>query len=179
LKEEPRTSNQPKFVRLTAAGAEELLQRTEPERRAEVVLTASPLYQKLLYQRWGALIERLGWERDRELRRDCGVRLTAEFETPEGDGADAGFLRGLAHELTLSWKREKNPEAREGIARAMRGAGLRQLGTAGEQVTFAGSYHICTDPIFPGDPAFVLEPGWMIHDGTGEYLLEKALVAPV
>jgi hypothetical protein len=180
LKEEPRIStNQPRFVRLTEAGADELLLGTDPERRSAMVLSVSPLYQKVLFLRWGALIDRHGWESDREPRQRCGAQLTAEFCAPEPDASSADFLRGMAHELTISWKREKNPEAREGIARAMRGAGLRQLGTAGEQVTFAGRYHACTAPMFPGDPAFILEPGWMIHDGTGEYLLEKAIVAPV
>ncbi len=179
LREEPRASNQPRLVRLTEAGIEQLLRWTPPQERAALVQGASPLYQRLFYARWGILIERLDWPADREPRDQCGARLAAEFSDAEPEAAAADFRRGIAHELTISWKRAQSDEAREGIARAMRGAGLQQLGVAGEQVTFAGRYHQSTEPMFPGDPGFVVEPGWMIHDGTGEYLLEKALVAPV
>jgi len=179
LQEEPRTANQPRLVRLTAEGAEELLQRTAPEHRLSLVLSASPLYQKLLFTRWAALVQRLGWSGDRSAWEHCGERLTAEFSPPDQTGVVADFRRSLAHELTISWKHAQNPEVREGIARAMRGVGLRSIGLAGEQVTFTGRYHVSTTPMFPGDAGFIVEPGWVIHDGSGEYLLEKALVAPV
>lgn len=179
LQEEPRTSNQPRLVRLTADGAEELLERTLPENRASLVLSASPLYQKLLFVRWAALMQRFGWNGDRPAWEQCGARLAADFSAPEQNGVVADFRRSVAHELTISWKHAPTPEVREGIARAMHGVGLRPIGVAGEQVTFAGRYHVSTVPMFPGDPGFVVEQGWVIHDGSGEYLLEKALVAPV
>ncbi len=181
LQDEPRAANQPRHVRLTAAGAEELLARTPPMERCALVLSASPLYQRLLLHRWLSLLQTHGWTGDRPEWERCAERLAADFISPEPktDAADADFWRCLAHELAISWKHAQSPEARDGIARAMLGAGLRPIGSAGEQVAFAGRLHVATEPMFPGDPAFIVEPGWMIHDGSGEYLLEKALVAPV
>jgi hypothetical protein len=181
LEDEPRAANQPRQVRLTAAGAEELLARTPREERCALVWSASLLYQRLLLQRWRSLLQTSGWTEDQPEWERCAQRLAEDFLSPEPkeDGALADFRRSLAHELAISWKHAQSPEAREGIARAMLGAGLRPIGVAGEQVTFAGRLHVATEPMFPGDPAFIVEPGWMIHDGNGEYLLEKALVAPV
>lgn len=181
LREEPRLANQPRQVRLTEAGAEVLLERTPPGERCALVWSASALYQRMLLNRWRSLQGRHGSGEELAEWQRCAERLSEDFRVPgqEENGRHTELQRHLAQELVLSWKHARNLEVREGIARAMRGAGLRPIGVPGEQVVFVGRLHGSAEPLFPGDAAVVIEPGWMIQDGSGDYLLEKALVAPV
>jgi hypothetical protein len=181
LHEEPRGANQTRWVRLTGAGIEVLLEETAPEERCALVWSVSVLYQRVFLRRWLFLLQTRGWSADRPEWERCADALSGDFRFP-GPGEDqapADFHHQMARELTLSWKHAANAEVREGIARAMRGVGLHPIGVAGERVVFAGSLHTSGEPMFPGDAAVVIEPGWRMHDGSGDYLLEKARVGPV
>lgn len=181
--EEARSSlNHTLFVRLQPGGLERLLSNTPSEDRVELINSASDLYQRDLLERWSDLATANGWEEDAPLIAECCARLIrniyrsvphgAVVETP----ASADFKRRMAHELVIAWKFAPTPEAKQSIANALRNSGIKQIGEPEERVTMDGGLHRCEGPAFPGDPVEIVESGWVVHDGVGEYLLEKAIV---
>jgi len=190
LQMEPRArSGQPRLVHLTAGGLRQLLRLTPSEERPHLLRSSDPAHQPGLVQAWIALSgdSSEAWLSDyHRLEKAAGTRgislsVSAPAAPPPPPQAPAGadFKRTLAHELVISWKFTPNEEAKRGIARALQNSGVQQIGKQGEQVEFVGRHHRCEDAVFPGDQVIVVEPGWMVHDGIGEFLLEKAVVRPV
>jgi len=173
LGEEPRARNEPLRVRPTQAGLAWLLEITPPGEREDLVRKASPLYQEALFAAWTTLVRERGEAEERHAWERCGRGLAARFRT--GDDAEE-FRRALAGELVLGWKRASHPEAREEIARALRAAGVRAVGEAGQRTTFSGRWHVSSAAVFPGDPVVVRESGWCLADAGGDLVLEKAVV---
>ena len=198
--EEPRAAvNQALFVRLLRGGLERLIESTGSEARRGLIDAASVLYRQQLLERWADLAAANGWSDDFPKIAECCSEMIDRLQglIPEGAarskpdassnvGApkveaklseeDADFKRRMAHELVIAWKYSPNPEAKQSIANALRNAGIQQIGEPQERLTLDGGLHRCDGPAFPGDEVEVVESGWLVHDGTGEYLLEKAIV---
>lgn len=179
LEELPRTPGQARFLLLSPAGLEWLLQTTPAAQRASLLREVSPLYRDALLRRWKALAS--GSE-SADFQRACAEHF-GDFLAP-GAGAAAApdasaFKRAMAKELVLSWERIQEPEARSALARAMRSLGLQEIGRAGEQVAFAGRLHTSEESLFQGDLVEIIEPGWTVTDDQGEFQLRKAQVRSV
>ncbi len=175
-------------VRPTQEGLSQLLTLTASEDRVALVEEASSVYRQLLLKSWAELASRQNWTEDLKGIETCCANLIQEIQSilpkdsgsaPTAANGDGNFKRDLAHELVISWKYAKTEEAREGIARALRASGVQQIGEVGDRVEFVGRRHVCNDALFPGDAVEVIAPGWVVHDGVGEYLLEKASVRAI
>jgi hypothetical protein len=153
-----------------------VLDQTAPDHREELARSVSPLYRETFFGVWTTLVRERGETAERQAWERCGRAFAARFRT--GDDAEE-FRRAVAVELVLSWKHADHPEAKEGIARALRAAGVHPVGVPGEETTFVGRRHRALGPVFPGDPVRVREPGWSLAEADGERLLEKAVVEPV
>ncbi len=189
-------------VEITRNGIAALVWLTHSDERADLVETAAKRYRKLILLAWVKQSNEAHdyWCSDQqELSQHCSLEelsiadsqninnvsaaspekpVEASPQSPQGS-AEAAFKRELTHELVISWKYAENTEAKKGIARALLNTGVTQIGEPGTKTDFVGRYHRSEEALFPGDPVRILEPGWLIHDGVGEYLLEKALVEPV
>ncbi len=198
--EELRTPlNQPIYVRLLPGGLEWLIRNTNPKDRPGLVAGASAIYQLPLLQRWSLMARTELWDEDHaKIARCCNLLINQivtiaeskdmspapspppppQVEVVEEDLSreDSDFKRRLAQELVVAWKHSPNAEAKQAVAAAMSNAGLTPIGTAGDRVIMDGTIHLCREPVFPGDPVEVVEPGWSVNDGFGEFLLEKAIV---
>tara|TARA_R110002096_G_scaffold147671_20_gene307774 strand:- start:405 stop:1211 length:807 start_codon:yes stop_codon:yes gene_type:complete len=190
LREGERSKKRPLHVRLTPHGIERLVEFSPPAEREELIAESSPVYQHQLLKHWADLASKRDWKDDFARIEAACSKLIGEIQsiipkpekspsTPSADSDKASFKRDLAHELVISWKYAKTEEAREGIARALRASGVQQVGEAGELVQFIGRRHICSDAVFPGDNVEIVRAGWVVHDGVGEYLLEKATVRAI
>ena len=177
----------PLLVRLTTGGIRHLIEATQPAERANLIADASPAHRLPLLKNWADLAAKLNWREDFASIQSCCGTLIDEIRQilPKSENSEplsndeANFKRDLAHELVISWKYAKTPDAREGIARALRVSGVQQIGEPGDRVEFVGRRHICSEALFPGDDVEVVSPGWVVHDGVGEYLLEKATVRAI
>ncbi|MDF1752912.1 MAG: hypothetical protein P1U89_09080 [Verrucomicrobiales bacterium] len=189
--EEPRSSmNHTLFVRLEGGGLERLIHQTDSPDRKQLIESASELYRRELLERWSDLAAAHHWEQDfPEIANCCSSlidriqKLVPGSPAPEtkeeptsGGGDQADFKRRMAHELVIAWKYAPTIEAKQSIANALKNSGIQQIGEPGEGLTMDGGLHRCEGPAFPGDTVEVVEPGWLVHDGVGEFLLEKAIV---
>ena len=188
--------NSPLFVRLLPGGLERLIEKTKPGSRAKLIRSASPIYRQTLLERWADIAAARGWKNDFPKIADCCSEMIDRLHglIPEGSkvvgkktngstqpGAklsneDADFKRRMAHELVVAWKYAPTSEAKQSIANALKNSGVEQIGKPSERLKLDGGLHRCEDPAFPGDEVEVVESGWLVHDGIGEYLLEKAIV---
>lgn len=193
-REEDRSSlNQTLFVRLLPGGLERLIEVSQPNQRVELIESASELYRRELLERWSDIAAARGWKNDFPKIATCCESLISKLQklVPEAsqktaetkpvnsqpldaDGAD--FKRRMAHELVIAWKHSANEDAKNSIATALKNSGVEQIGQKGETTPMDGGLHRCDGPAFPGDKVEVVESGWLVHDGVGEYLLEKAIV---
>lgn len=179
LEEVPRAPNQARRVQLTGEGIRCLLVPRSPEERAARARLAPPFYRERVLRVWKQIAE----PAEAELVRRCVGELYGDLVQPRAAGpapvSDATtFKRSVARELVANWSRAEHPEAKSGLARVMIALGLQAIGGAGDQVVFNGRAHLSEDGLFPGDPAVIVEPGWMISDDGGELLLQKAKVKP-
>jgi len=189
-KEERRSSmNLTLQVRLAPGGLERLIDSTPADARATLVKSSSELYRRELLKRWVDLAVAKRWESDFPSITECCSSLIAEIQNllpaslpktapllVNGTRESADFKRRMAHELVIAWKFAPNPEARQSIANALRNSGIQQIGSPSEKMVMDGGLHRCDGPAFPGDKVEVVECGWLVHDGVGEFLLEKAIV---
>jgi hypothetical protein len=106
------------------------------------------------------------------------VNTTPKRETTGlDDPGVAESRRRLARETVVAWENITDPAAREWVESALFNAGVEPIGTVGEYTEFVGRLHECTEPgAFSGKPVQVIEPGWLLHDDQGEFLLTKAKV---
>ena len=187
--EEHRSAlNQPLLVRLQSGGLERLIEITPSEERRNLVEAASELYRRQLLERWSDLAAAKGWRSDFSAIAECCATLISTIqrllpeeaqlavltEPKNNDGAD--FKRRMAHELVIAWKHADNTDAKNSIATALKNSGIEQIGEVGDVLPMDGGLHKCDAPAFPGDKVEIIESGWLVHDGVGEYLLEKAIV---
>ena len=93
---------------------------------------------------------------------------------------DRTFRRQMARRLVSAWIDgwdEKKTEARQLLETAIWNVtGFRQIGEAGQQVTFDGALHEGPAGLFPGDQARVVRPGWALEDEDREIIIAKAVV---
>lgn len=84
----------------------------------------------------------------------------------------------LARRLAGEWDRlhDEDPAAVAPLEAAMRAAGMKPVGAAGEPVAFDGEAHEGPAGSFPGDRHAVTRPGWRDADGR---LLVRARTKPV
>lgn len=95
--------------------------------------------------------------------------------TREG-GADEHFRVTVCGQLAAEWARAGNPETREVLRRLLTNLGVERVEKPAEVVAFKGRRHECESAVLPGAAVRVTEPGWMLRQGGGEYLLAKARV---
>jgi hypothetical protein len=111
-------------------------------------------------------------------RQDDGLEKPERAELPD----IAESRRRLARETVVAWENISDPTAREWVEAALENAGVKPIGTAGEVTEFDGSLHQCIDPgVFSGKLVRIDQPGWLLPEARGEYLLSKArahLVTP-
>ena len=191
--EEPRSSmNHVLLVRIVHGGLDRLIENTSSRSRPPLVRSASALYRQDLLERWADLATARGWKDDfpkiadccshlidnlkKLVQEDSGSSPEPKFSDKPRNGEEADFKRRMAHELVIAWKHAPTPEAKQSIANALQNAGVQQIGSPDETLPMDGGLHRCEGPAFPGDQVEVVESGWLIHDGVGEYLLEKAVV---
>ena len=186
--EESRSSmNQTLFIRLDPGGLEWLIEKTKPSKRHKLIDEVSELYRRELLERWSDMAAAKNWEDDfPRIAKSCetlidriqkivpGSNSTQPGSNTNSENAD--FKRRVAHELVIAWKHAPNSEAKQSIANALKNSGIQQIGLPKEQLPMDGGLHRCDEPAFPGDKVEVVESGWLVHDGVGEYLLEKAIV---
>jgi hypothetical protein len=98
--------------------------------------------------------------------------------TREGD-AQENFRITLCGQLAGEWARSGCGETRDVLRRVLMNFGAERVERAGEVVPFKGRRHECNGPVLPGGPVRVTEEGWILRQGTGEYLLVKARVVSV
>ncbi len=180
-------------VRLASGGLERLIESTNADSRASLIKSSSELYRRALLERWVALSIAKNWESDfPKISEYCSHQIAeiqnlipaSFFKTKQPEGNDnqeanrgiADFKRRMAHELVIAWKFAPNPEARTSIANALRNSGIKQIGAPKEKLVMDGGLHRCEGSAFPGDRVEIVECGWLVHDGVGEFLLEKAIV---
>jgi hypothetical protein len=193
-KEEHRASmNSPLQVRLAPGGLDRVLEITSSHSRPMLIKSSSELYRRELLERWADLAAARSWESDFPKIAECCSSLITEIQklvpdsikknrqneadhNPGTNREIADFKRRLAHELVIAWKFAPNPEARKSIGNALKNSGIQQIGSPSEQLVMDGGLHRCDGPAFPGDKVEVVESGWLVHDGVGEFLLEKAIV---
>jgi len=93
---------------------------------------------------------------------------------------DRTFRRQMARRLVSAWIDgwdEKKTEARQLLETAIWNVtGFRQIGEAGQQVTFDGTQHEGPAGMFPGDQARVIRPGWALEEEDREIIIAKAVV---
>jgi len=171
LEEVARATNQPRRVLLTEAGLRFLIRHHAPTERAALVKAASPLYQDRLLRMWKSVAS----SGEAEVLRACVADLYGDLLDTQGSNGDA-FEVAKAKELVLSWNRVEDPDVRAGLARAMVALGLRPIGEIGEAVEFTGRLHISGESLFPGDPAEIEAPGWVVAAPTGDRIVQKAQV---
>lgn len=177
-------------VRLVAGGLDRLIEITPARERPALIESASDLYRRELLERWSDMAVARKWEQDFPVIARCCFRLIdgvhkhlpgvgpekpAPVE-PKMTSREADFKRRIAHELVIAWKHAPTTEAKQSLAAALRNSGIQQIGIPRETLPMDGGLHRCDGPAFPGDPVEVVECGWLVHDGVGEYLLEKATV---
>ncbi len=92
--------------------------------------------------------------------------------------SDQDFQRDVSEHLIFCWNEVSNAEAREQLEMAMYNVGLSRFGQRNEQVNFNGIEHQSQGPLFPGDTATIIEPGWILQRGPRKRILAKAIVLP-
>ncbi len=97
--------------------------------------------------------------------------LKRALKNAAGDNTPHALALQLANAET-----ETHPAHRGPIRDALKAAGATPIDHASGKEGFVSRLHASDQPLFPGDPVKVTEPGWMAHDAKGEYLLRKAKV---
>lgn len=164
----------------------------EKQRAAEAASLAA-------LERWKQLLEERKKQRIEALQRE----LQAEGAEPEPtipkqvvaatnkavnplsvpeSSEDIAFRRNVARRLVSSWVDawdSNKREAREFLESAIWNvSGFRQVGEAGQRLSFDGRYHEGGAGLFTNDPVKVSRPGWVLEEGNdSEYVVLKALVA--
>lgn len=105
------------------------------------------------------------------------VAPTTNQDGPKPIASGKQDRRALAQQMVFAWEEATSPEEKERIACALRNGGIEPIGTAGERINFVGRLHEGPG-VFQDDPVEIVQPGWMLRDDIGEYLLAKAKVAP-
>ncbi len=91
--------------------------------------------------------------------------------------SDLDFQRDLSEHLIFCWSGASSTEVREHLELIMHNVGLTPFGLQDEILSYNGIEHRSSEPLFPGDPCRVLEPGWMLQRGPRKRILAKALVS--
>lgn len=86
---------------------------------------------------------------------------------------ERGFRQRAAQELVFAWQ-EAEAAARDPLERALFNVGAEPIGRPGEATQFVGRLHECNEPVFSGDHVEIVEPGWLLRDESGGYLLAHA-----
>lgn len=139
-------------------------------RRREVVIEP-PAAGKREYRVWHARHRK---DPNRPAQAPPARRTREEF-----DGGESNFRATMCGQLVAEWKAAEGKETKETLRRLLANFGAERWGTPGEVVPFKGRRHECEGRVVPGDPVRVVEDGWVLRQGSGEYLLAKALVKPV
>ena len=88
------------------------------------------------------------------------------------------FLQRADQELVFAWQ-DANSAGRQHIERALLNLGAEPIGSPGERKEFSGQLHTSETPAFTGDLVEVKEPGWLLRDESGGYLLAYAKVSVI
>jgi hypothetical protein len=107
------------------------------------------------------------------------ARLPSDGSPLDGPATEADFGRRALQQMVFAWQEADSTEARAPIERALLNSEAVRIGKPGEQLQFVGRLHECHEPVFPGDPVEIVQPGWLMLDSKGEYLLAKAKVIPL
>jgi hypothetical protein len=92
--------------------------------------------------------------------------------------SDFDFIRRVGVHIVHAWAQANDPEVKSQYEAVLRNSGFIPFGQAGERQTFSARLHECTQSLFPGDPAVVERPGWMVPHGQTQIVLTKARVRP-
>lgn len=171
-------STHPRMVKLTSKGIERLLQNTHQAKRAKLVEIASPLYRDELLATWKQIATR-GEQADIE---SCVTKLYGQwFDSGSGSGNGGSlddFRELFAQEIASSWNDSKADESKNRLAHLLKVLGAQPLGKKDEPVQFTGLKHIPLEPLFKGDDAKIVTPGWTFPKEPTPLLLVKAAVRP-
>lgn len=130
------------------------------------------------YRVWHANLRRAvaepGKSGEPERRTPPPGRASREGERSGEENFRVTFCGQLAGE----WARTACGETREVLRRLLVNFGAERVERAGEVVSFKGRRHQCEAPVLPGAGVRVVEAGWVLRQGMGEYLLTKARVVP-
>ncbi len=90
---------------------------------------------------------------------------------------DQQLMIQICGQLVSTWKRTPNENTKRTLQSILNNLGLDREGEVGQQLPFKGRNHECaTQTVNPGDLVEIREPGWLLKDCPGDYLLLKAQV---
>jgi hypothetical protein len=82
--------------------------------------------------------------------------------------------------LASTWKRSPHEMAKRTLQSILHNLGVQRIGAAGQRVPFQPQHQELDEPssadLEPGAPVEVVEPGWILQNCPGDYLLAKAKV---
>lgn len=167
----------PRMVRLTSFGLETLLRNTPQPDRPALVARVSPLYREELLQTW----ERFATRGEKETLEKA-IEATFGHWFPHSAAEQKSeldeFRERFVQEIANSWHQAKTNEAQNRLAHLLKILGAEPLGRENEKVCFTGIHHTPLAPLFKGDPATVVRPGWVLPHSPAPILLVKADVQP-
>jgi hypothetical protein len=88
------------------------------------------------------------------------------------------YRQRTAQELVFAWQDADN-STRSSIERVLFNLGAEAIGAIGDRMEFSGRLHTSDEPAFPGDTVEIVQPGWLLADSHGGYLLAHAKVSLV
>ncbi|MDF1751152.1 MAG: hypothetical protein P1U89_00095 [Verrucomicrobiales bacterium] len=152
----------PRMVKLTQKGIEILIRNTPQDERPQLIDRASNLYRPEMIAVWKSIaIPREQDALEASIDRHFGkwFQDTKAEQTSESDD----FKLELARELATSWSESTTDEARKRLSYFLRMAGAETFEKKDSVVEFNAQNHKPNAPLFKGDSALVLNPGWKLN----------------
>jgi hypothetical protein len=98
-------------------------------------------------------------------------------------GQEKDFRRDVAKQFAEVWRtawKDNKQEGRDFLESAMWNvSGLKMIGEVGAELAFDGRYHDCAAPVFTGDRVRITRPGWLVEEGSSDFVAIKAVVEKV
>lgn len=167
----------PKLVELTGLGIETLVRNTPQNERPALVEQASERYRADILRSWQKFATRGEEELLQAAIRDSFGEWFPRSEQSQKSELD-NFRELFVQEVADSWQAARTADARNRLAHLLKILGAEQMGKPNETVVFTGLQHTPLGPLFKGDPAKVVQPGWLFPKQPSPLLLVKAEVEP-
>ena len=171
------TVNRPRMVVLTELGVETLLRNTPQKDRPDLLNRCADRYREPLLLAWQKFATR-----GEEKELNAAINIAFRRWLPSSDVHQKSeldeFRELFAQEIANSWSICQSEEARNRLAHLMKLLGAEPLEKKDEIVVFTGMKHTPLEPLFKGDSAKVVKPGWLFPKTPTPLLLVKAEVLP-